>query len=339
MDEWCDGVVGQRCELVENANSEFMVCRVCGRAAGPVVDTGAEWRRFSADDMSKVRVVSQTDDRLAPVDDLSAAHLCSLADETQPPQNKRRKKRATGEEKAALAMRKAFALIGSLCTALELPQCVVDTAKDTMCDFRRVWDHVHAASSHCGSSRPAPALVPHDAAAVCVVVHAACAAAGLPLTFAELAKHAHVARTKIAAARRRMRAVHPHIDSAKVDAAGLTARAAARLALPYREQRRAQELASLLARTELEGRPPTVSALAALYLVAKHQKSFAYADRTQLANTLGNVCFLSTKTARSLVETIEASPSILVHGVLSAATFDKQQPVHETQTAKDTPAT
>ena len=66
------------CSYEVDARGAFMVCRECGRTSGArVVDEGAEWRRFEASDVSKVRVVARQTDRLALEPDAAAGVLAA----------------------------------------------------------------------------------------------------------------------------------------------------------------------------------------------------------------------------------------------------------------------
>ena len=310
--EWCGGVVGRECAFEVDERCAFMVCRECGRTSrARVVDEGAEWRRFEADDITKVRVVARQTDRLAPECDAAAGVLAAGAAAADAGAGAARRAARRGDAMVRV-MRTAFATLADLCAALRLSARVLDAAKDAVCEFRDVWLRTRAAGA-----AVAPRAMPHDEAALCVVLHAVCAADGAPLTYAELAARTHVARTRIAAARRAMLATHPALGrpprpvSAAAAAAALVARGAAPFALAPADVRRAETLAGRLAAGALEGRPAGVVAAAALYLALKHQPAYALARQNDVADRLAAACFISTKTARATVARLEESPALL----------------------------
>ena len=296
------------CSYEVDARGAFMVCRECGRTSGArVVDEGAEWRRFEASDVSKVRVVARQTDRLAIEPDAAAGVLAAggragAVDTAQ-------RRGDTTRDAETRAMRTAFAKLGDLCATLRLSARVLDAAKDAVCELRAAWVR----------TRGRPRALPHDEAAMCVVLHAVCAADGCPLPYAELAARAQVPLKRIAAARRTIHAAHPALCRRAGDAGAgeggnapaLVRRCGAPFALAPAEMRRAEVLAGELARGDFAGRPPAVAALAALYLVLKRQPAYALARQGDVADRLAAACFVSTKTARATVARIEESPALL----------------------------
>lgn len=309
-----------------------MVCRECGRTSrARVVDEGAEWRRFEADDISKVRVVARQTDRLA--DELDAASgVLAAGGASSDAGCGGGAARRTDRRRDAMArvMRTAFAKLGDLCAALRLSARVLDAAKDAVCEFRTAWLRTRGtgAGAGTGAGTRAPRAMPHDEAALCVLLHAVCAADGCPLTYAELAARTGVPRARIAAARRTVLAAHPALGRSSpvapsTAAAALVARAAGPFALAPAEQRRAEAVAARLAAGELAGRPAGVVALAALYVALKHQPAYALARQLDVADRLAAACFVSTKTARAAVARIEESPALLAR---TATLWSQQAP-------------
>ena len=272
---------------------------------------------------------------------------------------KGRKRPRTPTEAMTRVMRVAFAKIGSIAVLLRLPVCTINTAKDLMCEFRDVWVRVRANTSCSCLLHPPNAgqsgeqldgintggaenddtdgvasrargvsarAMPHDDAAMCVVLHAACAADGKPVSYAELAERTKVSRSKIAAARRAMVSVHPTFDNVRTEASGLAMRYSVSFSLPFSEERRAGDIAAYLEKGAFEGRPANVIALAALYLVLKNQPSYALSRQVAIADRLGAACFVAKKTARAVVNQLEENPALLAS--VSALQYSSEESVH-----------
>ena len=379
-EQWCGGVEGRLCEFEEVANSPFLVCPHCGRTSNsPIIDTGAEWRRFSEDDVSKIRVVGKQRDRLARDFDESAGLLAVYADsdfsggvhhayvEVEDELGGHRKGPKTQRMTMLRIMRSAFAKLTELAKKLGLRQRILESAKDMMCDFRDAWMRIKveqsAVTSAADSSaatatsastnandgngdedadaggddfkRLALGTMPHDTAAMCVILYAVCAAERQPISYAELSSRCGVSRQALNSARRAMTAIQPGLGSAHAEASGLVARHAESFAIPFSEVRIAQQIATQLEATVLEGRPANVIALGALYLVLKHQPAYALRHRNDVTDSLAQTFYINKKTARSLTARLEETPSLLAF----ATTIRAAAAAAADADAQDTPTT